>query len=1080
MLLILMVLMVLALVGQMPSLQASNPGRAGRALSTVVTLRPVADTFISQQAPTVSFATLPQLRVSATNLLAISAEHTLIRFDLSSIPPGAIINQAWLRLEQLSATGVWTVDLQRITQDWEVNTTTWDNQPFSVPVYKGLPTPNLRSSVSISWEIKSLVESWLYPHQGLPHYGLLLKGSDANSRDRVFASGESANPPELIIDYSPPPTQLLILEDATPVKLDGLCSLDQEYAKAARYEFIDAFNSVSRVYLKHDADNIYLCVVSVAGKLPTRYFGVYLDTDWGRTRFPSADDYALQVEVVSNKNSSQRGADNPNTPYVATQLTDWQAVAQASPSSESAEYVIGRSLFTRACTSPFGLALYHHWVRDTGDDFGLPVGRVYNEPALWLPVTLDNPGCIRVCSETATPCSGVGNARVLNVVTGAAFAVDRDGYVQNRTAIQDGDLLWSAAPVQRAHQATLYHTTGGPQKVNTSAFRNTQDGVMALVVTKQKPLWVQDLAISAQWYVEGDPQRMAWLQRQVIHAGDLLYAFTDGQFTLGQVTVFQSYDGWQDADLKLHIHNSFQPRAVIGGIVPTYTADISPTIPISYGPGHIYMGSYWNRFGKPPGEVVKIDGQPVPTATMSLDWSLALAHELGHYLLFQYDTYTDVDGNASQELARQCTGTAMGDVYEPGNHGFIFDARQWTGKCSATEAYAKLGGRTEWETIHLWHPWTIVPTTVVAGPVAPAGLTAVHFVTPTTPPGLPATSQVFNLLYVDNEQASEQARVFLLRNGQRVFDQGKPAAGATQVELIDAQLGDRLCVYDVTGAPATNLAARHQFGCKVIVANDATLQMTKEPSWAPWVQLRQTGPQQLSISVTQEISTPVNAHLIARLYPEHGELLAELALEPLGGLYRGVFLLSQPIPPVYVQLWVNEQVASPRTPREVMVERGVGGGGAFGPAKQFSGVFVSSSDGQASYENDEPLTLLPGQSIAWQPLIGQPALPTASDLLGQAYELDAFPPELVADGKVSLQYEAPVDGVQAASANDTVGIYFWDGKRWGALETTTVTPVNASDQVKLASAPSQGIGIYAVFVQHEQRQLFMPLVQRGN
>jgi hypothetical protein len=101
------------------------------------------------------------------------------------------------------------------------------------------------------------------------------------------------------------------------------------------------------------------------------------------------------------------------------------------------------------------------------------------------------------------------------------------------------------------------------------------------------------------------------------------------------------------------------------------------------------------------------NGQPVIT-TQSFDLTQApVSLILGMAPEEFRDTYTDVDGNASQELAELCTGSAMGDVYELPNQAYIENATHWQEKCAATEAYQTLQGRTEWQTIHLWHPWVI-------------------------------------------------------------------------------------------------------------------------------------------------------------------------------------------------------------------------------------------------------------------------------------------------------------------------------------------------------------------------------------
>lgn len=1049
--------------------------------NTTVALTPTQDLYLD--------STQPQSRFDSQDLIVgatagtIGDWHTLLRFDLQPIPAGSIINKAVLRLNLTKSSGAlgWTITARRITSAWAPATVTWVTKPASTIAYASLPVPDSGNQI-VTWDISDLVKSWAYGDAA--NLGLELTPGNRLGAQRIFSSREGVDPPQLLVDFTPPPSAVQLPEVTGAIKLDANC--EGEYAQAASFSYIDRLGAQGRVYLQHDAANLYICINAPLGRDANRFFGLYFDTDRGQEKYPEAEDLALEVAVQSGTQTTLIGTGEPSVPYKPAPELDglWQSITSGIGNTDSAEFIIPRKLFARSCTTPFGLAVYHRSVLAAGDDYGLPAPADPNSPLFWLETSLANPDCIRVCSEQAVPCGLAAGARVRNARTGAQFTVDAEGYVQNREQIALGDPLWALWLVDETGQALLYHTSGEPQAMNRAAFRNPVNGVMTLVVSKDYPLLIQDLTVSAQWYVQGDPARAARLQRDLDQAADFFYAFTDGQFVLGDVRVQQTYDGWDTANLKLHINNNFQPRAVVGGIVFTDTADFSPTVPISYTPGSIYMGSYWNRFGTPPGQEVKVDGVPVPPSTLQADWSLALAHELGHYLLYLYDTYTGVDGKASADLAKLCTSSAMGDVYAPGNHGFIFDPQHWQQKCSQTEAYHTLAGRTEWATIQGWYPWTIVPTKFISGPVAPAGLTTVTFITPTTPPGLPATSQTFALDYVDKELTSGEARVFLFRNDERVLEQGKPPKGINQVNLIDAQVGDRLCVYDLNDYAENSETPRHQFGCETIVLNDANLPMTKDSAWEPLISLRQVGANQLAISVTQSVSAAVSAPILARIYPEHGTLLMTETLTAVGNVYRGQFNLPVPVPPAYVQLWVDETPAAPATRREVMVDRGTGGSGAFGPAKRLSGVFITSSDGDASYENETLTELGSGESVVWQSMPSTPPLPPGTQISGQSYQLDAFPATLVLSGTVSIQHEELVGAVQSARVEQagqaTPAIYFWNGQNWQPLATALTTPVNASDGVKLAAAASQGIGVYAVLFREPTVPggLFLPIIQR--
>jgi hypothetical protein len=1083
---LILVLTVLALILPITparSARAAPPGAqaVAPAMPTAnITLTPAADAFLDSgrsitnfgQTDTLDVATLFDTIDSVTTLRT-----ALIRFDLGILPAGSIIDRAELRLRQIGASGNdWTINLNRVTTAWEENTVTWNSRPFRTAFTTGLPTPNPGDDPAIAWDVTELVRAWAYG--GAVNLGLELAGSEEFNFTRSFSSREGATPPQLYIEYTPPPTNLVIAEDTTPVNLDGQCQPADEYAAATALPYVDVGGTLATVYLKHDAEAIYICFAAPPGTVVNRFFGVYLDTDFGREKYATEDDVGLHIQPLTGITATVQGTGDSTQVYTPTVIAGWQAVASVNDGqADTAEYVIQRSLFNRTCTSPFGLALYHRQVRDQGNDYGLPTPPAFDFPERWIEATLENPGCIRVCSEVALPCTAAPGATVFDADSGVAYMLDDDGYVRDASLITEGERLWARLPVSTTGTATLYHTSGDPQTVTPEAFRAPVPGTMSLVVSGQRPLWVQDLTVAAQWYVEGDAARATWLRVNLIKASDYLYHFTDGQFALGKVTVGQGYDGWADADLQLHLNNVFQPRAVIGGIVPTATVDLDASVPVTYTPGAIYMGSHWNRYGAPPDQPVFEDGAPVLPSTMTNDWAIALAHELGHYLLFLFDVYTDIDGNASEELAEQCTLSAMGDAYRPSNHAFIYDQAHWEANCNQTEAYNTLPGRTEWETIRLWYPWTITPTSFVTGPVLPAGVTTVTFLAPSVMPSSPAASQIFDLLYVDNELASGEARVFLLREN-RVLEQGKPAEGSNQVHLIDVRLGDRLCVYDVDDHADADATPRHQFGCEIVQPADAVLQMTKNQSWAPEVAVRQTGPNQVSLVVTQTVDGPLHA----ALFPEHGQQLAELTLVDAGDVYSGTFNLPQTVPPLYLRLFVSETVSAPTSQREVIVDRGTGGSGAFGPAQRGGKVLVISSDSNATFESNAPLDLQAGESIAWQSMPGTPPLPPNLEILGQSYRLDAFPATLVENGKVSIRFDEPAPTLQAAGVNQvgagTPELYFWDGNTWQALDTTITTPVNAADGEKLAAAQSQGVGVYAVLMNQGQTRLLLPLIAR--
>jgi hypothetical protein len=687
---------------------------------------------------------------------------------------------------------------------------------------------------------------------------------------------------------------------------------------------------------------------------------------------------------------------------------------------------------------------------------------------------------IYICREETEICEGRAGGAIVSFVGGPA---DRNAGTLGDISAEGlplGQPLWARLKVGSSNNGALYHTL--PQTVldGSHFVFNGETWEIRLAVSSEHPLWIQNLTTSAQWHVEANPSEAAALRSRIVKASNYLYSFTDGQFALGDVAVRQLYDGWDGANIQLFANNTLQPKAIIGGIVPTETADFAaPTVPITYTSGAVSMGSYWNRFGSPPNSVNIFQGVAYTEADMADDWPLALAHEFGHYLLYLFDTYTGVDGVADIALTELCIGTAMGDVYKPANQNFIFNPTQWNTTCNGTEAFAGLGGRTEWQTIAGWYPWAQIPTAVVAGPAAPpTPLTTVRFISPRITPAATAAGQ-FNLEYQDGESSSGEARAFLYQGG-RLVEQGKPPKESLAVQVTGAQVGDRLCVYDINDHAEAGESTRHQFACEQIIAGDDTVVMTKDTAWDPQVNLRQVGTDQVQVIVTASVAA--NLQVRVQLYPEHQTALAPIVLPRVGAAFSATVTLTQPVPALYAQVFVNEAPPLPTTRREVVADRGTGGGGAFGPARAYGGVLVVSSDGNASFEPESDLDLNAGESIAWQSMPGTPPLPFFKWISGQSYRLDAFPPLLVTNGTVRIAFDDNF-GLQAAGEAEAAGaggpaLHFWDGSSWRALPTQLTTPAGSIDGTRLASAPSQGTGVYAVLTDVPPGSLnFLPMLR---
>ena len=114
-----------------------------------------------------------------------------------------------------------------------------------------------------------------------------------------------------------------------------------------------------------------------------------------------------------------------------------------------------------------------------------------------------------------------------------------------------------------------------------------------------------------------------------------------------------------------------------------------------------------------------------------------------------------------------------------------------------------------------------------------------------------------------------------------------------------------------------------------------------------------------------------------------------------------------------------------------------------------------SPDGQMIFFTENPIIFEEGQFYTVQGMAGLPPLPLGRTMIGQGYSLVATPGTPVITGSVSIQYLSN-DVLVAGADEDGLTLYFWDGSSWSDLPTTRDAYYN------LATAPSQGVGVYAL------------------
>ena len=309
-----------------------------------------------------------------------------------------------------------------------------------------------------------------------------------------------------------------------------------------------------------------------------------------------------------------------------------------------------------------------------------------------------------------------------------------------------------------------------------------------------------------------------------------------------------------------------------------------------------------------------------------------------------------------------------------------------------------------------------------------------------------------------------------------MIDQGKPAEGTTEITLIGAQTDDRFCVFDVNDFTEDTAEPRHQFGCEVLEVGDNSLQMEKDDGWSPIIEISYAASRTIGISVTQEISAGLSIRAV--LYPEDTDTPTEIVLTGAGSFYTGTFDSPVDATSAYVQLFVDEAASEDDPRRETLVDYGVGGSGAKGPAHFYGGVPVISSDGKAEFARQTDVFLERGEFIALQSMAGTPNPPEGRQIVGQAYRLVALPHSLADEGHVTLRVRPPRAERRMAQALPEVVIAYWNGTVWRPIKS-----VNLDDLIdgRLAIAPAQGVGVYALLLVEETptiNQLYLPQIER--
>ncbi len=253
---------------------------------------------------------------------------------------------------------------------------------------------------------------------------------------------------------------------------------------------------------------------------------------------------------------------------------------------------------------------------------------------------------------------------------GQLLYTDVHGLLQGRGVIGPGDQLLALAPISATTTYTLYNTSAAVQPENLAfALVPTDTDVLALTISPSNTLMLFNLNVALEWDARSDPGYVNQLKADLQRTSELLYDWTNGQATLGDVRVIHNAPAvfisdivgltkpapltsttgitmtwWNAANIRVYANNRMRPSANQGGIVTEVITDpaslqaIDPISPaITYAPGQARIGATWNRYGNAGGVIGE-------------DWPRALAHELGHYLFFLNDDYLRYNNNELEFL----------------------------------------------------------------------------------------------------------------------------------------------------------------------------------------------------------------------------------------------------------------------------------------------------------------------------------------------------------------------------------------------------------------------------------------------
>lgn len=160
------------------------------------------DTYVDAGSKTTNYGNSSDLIINRRNNLW---ERILVQFNISALPPGAIVRDAQLQLYMYASNGGnFNAEARALIAPWDEGTATWNDRQVGTPWISpgGDYSGYVEDSVVLdnvagwkTWNVKRLVDSWVRGSQ--PNYGLIIMPSNNGASDRTFYSSDYPTDPTL-------------------------------------------------------------------------------------------------------------------------------------------------------------------------------------------------------------------------------------------------------------------------------------------------------------------------------------------------------------------------------------------------------------------------------------------------------------------------------------------------------------------------------------------------------------------------------------------------------------------------------------------------------------------------------------------------------------------------------------------------------------------------------------------------------------------------------------------------------------------------------------------------------------------